>query len=283
MSIGHGALGLGIRGNPLPGTGRALGELPVVLVQIVEEPVVPRRRLVGPGALQTAGSRVCALAGAVETLPAKTLLLDRGGFGLRADVFGGGCAMGLADRVAADDERNRLLVVHRHATERLSNVAGGRQRIRVAARPLRVHIDQTHLNCTKRPVELTVAAVALISEPRVLRTPEDLLGLPDILSPEAEAKCLEPHRFIGTVAGEDDQIGPGDLAAVLLLDRPEQPARLVQADVVGPAVEGGKALSAAAATAAAVGDAVRARGMPTHPDEERPIVAVVGRPPVLRR
>src|SRR5262249_38646911 len=33
----------------------------------------------------------------------------------------------------------------------------------------------------------------------------------------------------------------------------------------------------------AIGDAVRACGMPAHPDEERPVVAVVGRPPVLRR
>src|SRR5215211_31745 len=184
MSIGHGALGLGIRGNPLPGTGRALGELPVVLVQIVEESVVPLRRLVGPGALQTAGSRVCALAGAVVAFPAKTLLLDRGGFGLRADVFGGGRAMGFADRVAADDERNRLLVIHRHATERLSDVPSCGQRVRGAVWALRVHVDEAHLNRAERPLELPVAAVALISEPGVLRAPEDLLRLPDVLSPE---------------------------------------------------------------------------------------------------
>src|SRR3954470_20880829 len=48
-----------------------------------------------------------------------------------------------------------------------------------AVRPLRVYVDETHLNCTKGSVELAVAAVALISEPRVLRAPEDLLGLPD--------------------------------------------------------------------------------------------------------
>ena len=39
---------------------------------------------------------------------------------------------------------------------------------------------------------------------------------------------------------------------------------------------------AGAATAAAVADAVRAGGVPRHADEERPIVAVVGWPPVLR-
>ena len=51
----------------------------------------------------------------------------------------------------------------------------------------------------------------------------------------------------------------------------------------GQLLRRGEALSAAAATAPAVGDAVRARGVPRHPDEERPVVAVVGRPPVLRR
>ena len=167
--------------------------------------------------------------------------------------------------------------------EGLSNVPGGSQRIRVAVGPLRVHVDQAHLHGAERIGELPVAAVALVSEPRVLRAPEDLVGLPDVLSPEAEAERLEPHRFQGDVAGEDDQIGPGDLSAVLLLDRPEQPARLVEAGVVGPTVEGGEALSAFASAAPAIGDAVRAGGVPRHPDEERPVMAVVGRPPVLRR
>src|SRR5206468_1039016 len=125
-----------------------------------------------------------------------------------------------------------------------------------------------------------VAAVALVAEPRVLRTPEDLVGFPDVGSPEAEAERLESHRFVGAVAGEDQEIGPRELPAVLLLDRPEQPARLVEGRVVGPTVEGGEALRALAATAATIGDSVRACGVPRHPDEERAVVAVVGRPPV---
>src|SRR3954451_5239300 len=164
--------------------------------------------------------------------------------------------MGLADRVAADDERDRLLVVHRHTREGLANVMGGSQRIRIAVRSFWVHVDQAHLHGTERMRELTVAAVALISEPRVLRAPEDLVGLPDVLPPKPEAERRETHRFVGHVAGEDDQIGPGDPPAVLLLHRPEQATRLVEADVVGPAVEGSEALGTAAATAAAVGDAV---------------------------
>ena len=69
---------------------------------------------------------------------------------------------------------------------------------------------------------------------------------------------------------------------VLLLDRPEQAARLVQARVVGPAIEGRKALVAGASTTPTVTDAVRACGVPCHADEEWPIVAVIGWPPVLR-
>ena len=191
--------------------------------------------------------------------------------------------MGLADRVAADDERNRLLVVHGHPSEGLANVPGGGDRIRGAVGPLRIHINQAHLHGGERFREFPLAAVSLVSEPRVLRAPENLVGFPDVFSPEAESERLETHRLIGTVAGEDQQIGPGHLPAILLLDRPEQPASLVKARVVRPTIEWSKALSAGAATAAAILDAVRAGGVPTHADEQRPVVAVVGRPPVLRR
>src|SRR4030095_5142804 len=146
-----------------------------------------------------------------------------------------------------------------------------KSRIRVAARPLRVHVDQTHVISAEGPLDVALGGVALIArraaaEPAALWAPEDLVGLPAVLAPEAEAERLEAHRFIGHVAGEDEQVGPGDLVAVLLLDRPEQPARLVEARVVRPAVEGSKALHTVAATAPAVGDAGRAGGAPRHPD-----------------
>ena len=109
-----------------------------------------------------------------------------------------------------------------------------------------------------------------------------LVRLPHVRTAAAEAEGPEAHRLQRDVAGEDDQVGPGDLLAVLLLDRPEQAARLVDVDVVGPAVERGEALLAAAAAAAAVGDAVGPGGVPGHADELRPVVAEVRRPPVLR-
>src|ERR1035441_5436648 len=58
--------------------------------------------------------------------------------------------------------------------------------------------------------------------------------------------------------------------AVLLLDRPEQPACLVEAHVVRPAVEGRKSLGSGTRAASTVGDTVRACAMPRHRDEERP-------------
>ncbi len=79
-----------------------------------------------------------------------------------------------------------------------------------------------------------------------------------------------------------EQVGPGDLPAIFLLDRPQEPARLVEIHVVRPAVEGRETLLAGPGAAAAVGDAVGAGAVPGHADEERSIVAEIGGPPCLR-
>src|SRR3982750_1313813 len=103
------------------------------------------------------------------------------------------------------------------------------------------------------------------------RAPVDVLvRLPGVLAPAAEPEGLEAHRFQGDVAGEDHQVGPGDLAAVLLFDGPQEPSRLVEADVVRPAVERGEALLPASAAAAAVRDSIRAGAVPRHADEQPP-------------
>src|SRR5207302_6825526 len=204
----------------------------------------------------------------------EALLLDAGSLWFGTDVVDRrGSTMCFAERMSANDECSRLLVVHRHAAERFANVPRCKERVRVAVGSLRIHVDQAHMIGAERPLDLPVAAVALIAEPGVLGPPEDLVGLPDVGAPKAEAERVEPHRFHGNVAGEDQQIGPGDLPAVLLLDRPQQPARLVEAGVVGPTVEGGEALAAVAAAAPAVGDAVRACLMPRQADHQRPVVA----------
>ncbi len=119
------------------------------------------------------------------------------------------------------------------------------KRVGVAVRALGVHVDQAHLHRAERVGELALAAVALVAEPGVLWAPEDLVGLPDVRTPEAEAERLEAHRLEGDVAGEDEQVGPRHLPSVLLLHRPQQAARLVEVRVVGPAVERREALRAA--------------------------------------
>ena len=129
----------------------------------------------------------------------------------------------------------------------------------------------------------TVLVADVAAEPGGFGAPVDvLIRLPDVLAAAAEAERLEAHRLQRDVPGEDHQVGPGDLPAVFLLDRPQQPAGLVEAHVVRPAVERSEPLLPPAAAAAAVADAVGAGAVPGHADEQRPVVAEVRRPPVLR-
>ena len=235
-----------------------------------------------PGDLEAAGDRVAALAGPVGALPAEALLLQRGRLGVGADAVRRARAVGLAERVTAGDQGDGLLVVHGHPAERLADVAGRGERVRAAVRALRVDVDEAHLDRAEGLLELPVAGVALVVEPGGLGTPVDVLvRLPDVRAAAAEAEGLEAHGLQGDVAGEDNEVGPRELLAVLLLDRPQQPAGLVQADVVRPAVERREALLAGPRAAAAVADAVGARAVPRHPDHERAVVAEVRRPPVL--
>ena len=284
VGIGHGARRRGILRRPLVSTGGALREFPFIAEQVFEVVVVPLHRVGGPCAFQAAGDRVDAFAAAKGVLPAEALLFDASPLGFGTDILARiGSAVALAEGVSAGDERHRLLVIHGHAGERLPDVPCRSDRIRLAIGPFRIHVDQAHLNSGERIVELTVAAVALVSQPLALRPPVNVfVRLPDVHAPAGETEGLESHRLQGDVTGENHQVGPGDFPAVLLLDRPEQAARLVEAHVVRPAVEGRKSLGSGARAAATIGDTVRACAMPRHTDEERPIVAVVRGPPVLR-
>src|SRR5262245_42710135 len=99
--------------------------------------------------------------------------------------------MGLAEAVAAGNQRDGLLIVHGHAEEGLADVLCRGDGIRVAVWPLRIDVDQAHLHGTERLRQLALAAVALIAEPRPFRTPEELLGLPHIGATASEAERLE--------------------------------------------------------------------------------------------
>ena len=185
--------------------------------------------------------------------------------------------------MAPGNQRDRFFVVHRHARKGLADISGGGERIRIAIWPLWVHIDQTHLHGREWVLEVSVARVALVTQPLYFFAPVDVpFRLPDVCSPTTEAKGLETHRLQRAVAGEDNQVGPGYLVAVFLLNWPQQAARFVEVGVVGPAIERRKALGARTSAAASVADAVGACAVPRHADKERAIVTKVSRPPVLR-
>src|ERR1700722_10472955 len=94
--IGVGDAGLGAFGFPLLGAGRALGQLPFVLEQVLEEVVAPLRRRLRPGHFRAAGDGVGADAGAMLALPAQALILERSTLRLGADQRRIDGAVGLA-------------------------------------------------------------------------------------------------------------------------------------------------------------------------------------------
>ncbi|MNO90539.1 hypothetical protein D3C76_820620 [compost metagenome] len=297
--------------RPLVGARGALGQFPFEAEHVFEKVVAPLGRRGGPGHFQAAGDSVRAFAAAEFVPPAQTLFFQASRFGLGTHVVGGAGAMGLAERVTAGDQRHGFLIVHGHAAEGFTDVLAGGHRVRVAFRAFRVHIDQAHLHGRQRVFQiaallrttllvfprfgnerafagflhgfLRLVVAHVTAQPFVFRAPVDILvRFPDVRPATGKAEGLEAHGFQRDVTGQDDQVGPGNLVAILLLDRPQQAAGLVQADVVGPAVERCKALLARAGAASAIACTVGARGVPGHAHEQRSVMSEVRRPPVLR-
>ena len=178
LSKASGIVGGGALRLPLLGAGRALRQLPFVLEQVVEEVVAPLRRRLRPGDFRAAGDGVAAEAGAVLALPAEALILDGGAFRLRAEQRRIAGAVGLAEGVAAGDQRDGLLVVHRHAEEGFADVLGRRDRIRLAVRPFRIDVDQAHLHGAERVLRARVRRCSVRRRARCLPDPSRALPAP---------------------------------------------------------------------------------------------------------
>ena len=86
--IGNGARARAVLRVELPGTRRALGQLPLVAVQGLQEAVVPLGRGGRPDDLEAAGDRVLADAGAERALPAEALELEGAALGFGTDEVG---------------------------------------------------------------------------------------------------------------------------------------------------------------------------------------------------
>jgi len=210
LDVGRGGPEVLVERDPAPAAAGALLGRPLVVEQIVEVARVPLGRRLRPRPLDAARDGVLAFAGAVVALPAQALVLDRRGLGLGADVlFGVGRAVDLPERVPAGDERDRLLVVHRHPTERLADVRSGRLRVRVAVRPFGVHVDEAHHGRAQALLEFPGLREAIRGLPLVLGPPVDgLVRLERVLATAAESERLRAHRLDGDVPGEDHQVGP---------------------------------------------------------------------------
>ncbi len=184
-------------------TGRALRQFPFVVEQVRKEIVAPLRRRRGPNDFQSATDRVTTMTFAKFILPSQALIFNVGTFRVVAHILSGNAgAVRFSEGMSAGNERNCFLVIHRHAGKSLSDIPCRSNRIRLSIRPFRIHIDQTHLHGRERILKITVAAVALVRQPRALRSPENVLfGLPDVLAPAAKTECLETHRFKRDVTG----------------------------------------------------------------------------------
>lgn len=65
------------------------------------------------------------------------------------------------------------------------------------------------------------------------------------------------------------------------IDRPQYPTRLIEIDVVRPAVDGSQTLASATRTPSTVTGSVGSGAVPGHPNEQGTVMTEIRRPPLL--
>ena len=274
---------IGVDRLPLLGTRRAGGELPLEGIEVVEIVAAPVDRRGRPSTFQPAGGGIRASAGAAGVLPAKALRLDAFRRRFLADAIRRlARAVHLADGVPADDQRDGFLVIHAHPAECGADLLGCGEDVGVAARAFGVDVDESHFGRAERVVEVLALGITLGGQELGFRAPIDQLRLPRIGAATGKAEGLEAGVLQRDVARQDDEIGPRKRRAILLLDRPQHAAGLVEVAVVGPGIQRLEADLPAVRTPAPVARAIGAGRVPGQADEQPGIIAVVRRPPILR-
>lgn len=186
-----------------------------------------------PDNLKTTGESVISVTSAKGVLPSKALLLKRSGVGLRADIRARLGTVGLAKGVATGNQSNGFLIIHTHSAKGLTDIQSRGLGVRGTVGTAGINVDETHADSSKRALELRRTCgevraavvsnnvVSISGEHVLLGTPVDaLIGLVGILTAEAKAVRGEAHVLHGSVTGKDEQISPGESAAILLLDGP---------------------------------------------------------------
>ena len=190
--------------------------------------------------------------------------------------------MHLADGMTSDHQRSGFLVIHSHPPERGTDLLGGLEDVGIAFRPFGIDVDQAHFRGGERAVEVFALNVALRSQELGFRPPIDQLWLPRVSAATGKAEGCEAGVFQRHVACQDDEVRPRKRRAVLLLHRPQYAASLVEVAVVWPRIERFKADLPAVRTPAPVTRTIGACRVPGEADEQPGIIAVIGRPPLLR-
>jgi hypothetical protein len=148
-----------VLGQPLPGAGRALGQLPLVAEQHIEVAHVPLGRVGRPGAFDAAGDGVAALAAAEACSSSR-------GPAPRCGAASGSGRRGRGRRRRGTCRRCGRRRSARRSPRR-SSPCGRRSRgcrgpeatgSGLPFGALRVHVDQAHLHGGQRVLELAVAA-----------------------------------------------------------------------------------------------------------------------------
>ena len=163
MGIGNEVLGSHVLGDPLPCPGRAFGEFPFVGEHHLEIAPVPAGGVGLPGPFDAARDRVLRAATAKAVLPTQALLLEAGSFGFGIEVLGRCGAVAFAEGVATGNQGHGFFHRHAHAGKGVAHIFAGGHRIGMAFRPLRIHINQPHLDSGEGLIEAPVRLVALIA------------------------------------------------------------------------------------------------------------------------
>ena len=107
--------------------------------------LLERRRR--PGSFQSARNCISGIACAAFILPAKPLLFKTRGSWLGANTIGWRrCAVRLTKRMSASNKRDGFFIIHRHASESVSDILGCCKRIRHAVGAFRINVNQPHLD-----------------------------------------------------------------------------------------------------------------------------------------
>ena len=218
----------------------------------------------------------------MSIFPAQAHLLNCRTFWFRSNKTSVACTMCLAESVTSSSECHSLFIIHSHTSKCFSNIFCACYRIWIAIWPFGIYIDQAHLNCSQWIFQLALSRISFVTEPFRFFTPINIFFRgPDIWTSTTEPKSLTSHRLNGDITSQDQQISPTDLRPVLLLNWPQESARFIQIPIVWPAIERGKTLSTSTPTSSTITYPISTSGMPSHTNEERTIMSIVCRPPVL--